>query len=128
VLSILFLAIANRNSLELSSIIVFPLAAILSASTAYTIYSVLRYFGIFRAMGIDHFDESYRRKPFVKEGVFRFTRNGMYTFGLVGLWIPGLLLFSQAALLAALFSHTYIWLHYFCTEHPDLRRIYGSRI
>jgi hypothetical protein len=37
-----------------------------------------------------------------------------------------LLLLSQAALLAALFNHLYIWVHYYSTELPDIRHIYGA--
>jgi len=46
--------------------------------------------------------------------------------GLLILWIPGLVFASRAALLAALFHHLYIWVHYFTTEKPDLKRIYGG--
>ena len=30
------------------------------------------------------------------------------------------------ALVVALFSHAYIWVHYFCTDRPDMKLIYGS--
>jgi hypothetical protein len=49
----------------------------------------------------------------------------MYTYGLLALWLPGLLEASAAALVAAALSHVYIWVHYTCTELPDMRRIYG---
>ena len=42
------------------------------------------------------------------------------------LWIIGLVFLSQGALLVALFSHVYIWVHYYTTELPDMRRIYGA--
>ena len=58
------------------------------------------------------------------KGIFKFTNNGMYYFGFLVLYIPALLLFSKAALLAALFNHLYIWAHYFCTEKPDIKVIY----
>ncbi len=77
-------------------------------------------------MGIDHFDKSYRDRPFVREGIFRFTRNSMYVFGLLILWIPGLLYASKAALLIALFNHVYVLVHYHCTERPVMRRIYAG--
>ena len=92
----------------------------------YLLYSIRKYFGFKRAYGIDHFDESYRNLPFVREGIFRFTGNAMYVFGFLVLWIPGLILFSKAALLAALFNHIYIWVHYYYTELPDIRHIYGN--
>ena len=61
-----------------------------------------------------------------QEGIFRFSPNAMYVFGFVWLWLPGLFLQSIAALAVALFSHLYIWVHYACTERPDMRRIYGA--
>ena len=48
-------------------------------------------------------------------------------FGLLILWLPGLLLASKAALLAALFGHVYIWVHYFTVEQPDMIHIYGNK-
>ena len=56
---------------------------------------------------------------------FRFIPNSMYTVGFFALWIPALLAGSKAALLAAAFNHAYIWVHYACTERPDMKRIYG---
>lgn len=125
-LTIITLALANRDSLTLNPAIAVMLAVGALLPALYLFYSVHRYFGIERAFGIDHFDDRYRTIPFVREGIFRFTTNGMYLFGFLVLWIPGLLLFSQAALLAALFNHIYIWVHYYCTELPDIRRIYGA--
>ena len=51
----------------------------------------------------------------------------MYVFGLLILWLPGLLMASKAALLAALFGHVYIWVHYFTVELHDMKYIYGSK-
>ncbi len=125
-LTIIGLGIANRGTLPLSPALAYVLAAVLLLPALYLFYSVARYFGIERAYGIDHFDPAYRGKPFVKQGIFRFTSNGMYTFGFLALWVPGLLLLSQAALLAAAFNHAYIWVHYYATELPDIRYLYGS--
>ena len=86
--------------------------------------SLIAYASIWLAM--EYFDVAYRSLPLVRKGIFRYTRNGMYTFGFLITWIPGLWFVSSAALLAALFNHVYIWVHYFCTELPDMRRIYGS--
>jgi len=86
---------------------------------------VKRYFTFERAYGIDHFDKNYN-VPYVKQGIFRFTNNGMYVFGLLILYIPALLLFSKVALVVALFNHLYIWVHYYATEKPDMKQIYGS--
>jgi len=92
---------------------------------AYALYSVARYFGFRRAVGIDHFDARYRGAPLVREGIFRWTRNGMYTFAMLVFWLPGLWWRSYEALVAAGFAHASIWAHYVCTERPDMRRIYG---
>ncbi|MBI5503672.1 MAG: hypothetical protein HY899_02650 [Deltaproteobacteria bacterium] len=125
-LTIIALALANRNSLDVDPTAARVLALGLSIPTLYLFYSVVRYFGVARAFGIDHFDARYRSVPFVREGIFRFGNNGMYVFGFLVLWLPGLLWLSKAALLAALFNHLYIWVHYYCTELPDIRKIYGS--
>ena len=120
------LAISNRNSLDCSQLLFYGLAFIFTLLCAYLFYSVMKYFGLKRALGIDHFDSSYRLKPLVREGIFRFSSNSMYVFGFLLLWIPGLVCFSKAALLVALFNHIYVWVHYYCVEKPDMKRIYGG--
>ena len=123
---IIGVSIANQGSLEVDQRILDAISLVIAVLAIYLFYSVARYFSFRRALGIDHFDPSYRDKPFVRQGIFRFTRNGMYTFGIAVVWLPGLLYASKAGLLAAAFSHLYIWVHYFCTEIPDMRRIYGD--
>jgi len=126
VLSIFALAISNRNTLILDIAILRIFAVIITIPALYLLYSVICYFSFKRASGIDHFDESYRSRGLVREGIFRFTRNGMYTFAFLFLWIPALWYASIAALCAALFNHLYIWVHYFTVELPDMKRIYGE--
>jgi len=126
-LTIIALGIANQGTLPLSPAAAYVLAVVLLLPALYLFYSVVRYFGIERAYGIDHFDPEYRTKPFVKQGIFRFTSNGMYTYGFLVLWVPGLLLMSRAALLAAAFNHAYIWVHYYATELPDIQYLYGRQ-
>jgi len=92
----------------------------------YLFYSIGRFFSYNRAVGIDHFDMSYRNKPLVKQGIFKYFKNPMYIFGIAILLIPGLLYSSGAALLVAIFSQVYIWVHYYTTEKPDMKRIYGT--
>lgn len=89
-------------------------------------YSVARYFGLGRATGLDHFDLSYRTMPLVKKGIFKYSSNAMYTFAIPVFWSFGLLAGSEGALLLALFNHLFIWVHYYCTEKPDMDYIYGS--
>ena len=50
----------------------------------------------------------------------------MYVVGLAVLYLPGLLLLSEAAILVAFFNHIYIWVHYYTTEQPDMKTIYGN--
>ncbi len=122
---IVILALSNQGSLLINPYIAYLLAAIITPVVIYLFFSVKKYFTIERAYGIDHFDKNYN-KPYVKGGIFRFTDNGMYVYGLMILYLPGLLLFSKAALLVALFNHIYIWVHYYCTERPDMKMIYGK--
>jgi protein-S-isoprenylcysteine O-methyltransferase Ste14 len=125
-LSILALAISNRLSLPVNRLLLSGMAAILLVPLFFVAQGIVRHFGIQRALGIDHFDSSYRNTPLVREGIFKYVGNAMYTLGLLVLWLPGLLLASRAALLAALFNHIYIWVHYFTVELPDMRHIYGE--
>jgi hypothetical protein len=124
--SVIALSIASRNTLPVNHLALKWVAVIIAVPVAYLAYSVARYFGVLRAYGADHFDESFRSKPPVREGIFRFTSNGMYTFGLMVLYIPALWYASRPALVAAVFGHLYIWIHYFTTELPDMRRIYRT--
>ena len=126
-LTIIILAISNSNSLNLNTVLAYLLAGILFIPSVYLFYSVKKYFGMDRAFGIDHFDpDRLKEVPFVRKGMFKYSSNAMYTFGFLILWVPGLLLLSKAAILAGLFNHVYIWVHYFFTEAPDMKVIYGT--
>ena len=116
---------SNRSSLPIEPWAGYIIGAILLLPAIYLMYSVRRYFGFERAFGIDHFDPSYRDIPLVRKGIFTWTPNAMYVFGFFVLWVPAFLFQSIAALVVAAFSHFYIWVHYHCTEKPDMRRIYG---
>lgn len=126
VAAVFLLAISNRGTLPVDLTVLRVLAILALIPALYLFYSVKRYFGFKRAFGIDHFDASYRSLSFVREGIFRFTRNGMYTYGFLLLWVPALWYASLAALCAAVFSHAYVWVHYVATERPDMKRIYGE--
>ena len=126
VLAVFAVAISNRDTLHVDLVAVRLLAVIVLIPAIYLFYSVRRYFTFRRAFGIDHFDPSARTLPLVRDGIFRFTANGMYLFGFFLLWFAGLWWVSLAGLGAALFNHLYIWVHYYATERPDMRRIYGS--
>jgi hypothetical protein len=123
---VLILAWSNSSSLSWNRFLLYGIALVLSIPAVYTYYSVVRYFGITRAAGIDHFDASFQSTPFVKEGIFKFFSNPMYLFGVLVIWLPVLLFSSKAALLAALFNHLYVWVHYLCTEKPDIVFLYSG--
>lgn len=126
-ITITLLAISNAFTFSMNTILSYIIATVLFLPAVYLFYSLKKYFGIDRAFGIDHFDpDMYRSAPMVKEGIFNYTSNGMYVFGFFLLWLPGILLFSKAALLAALFNHIYIWVHYYFTELPDMKEIYAD--
>ena len=120
------LAISNQQSLHVHHTILYIAASMMAVLVLYVYYSVLRYFGLKRALGIDHFDPSYKKLPLVREGIYKYVSNAMYCFGLLILWIPGLIMASKAALLLAVFQHIYVWAHYYCVEMPDMRRIYSD--
>lgn len=124
-ISLIILAIADHDSFNMSIPARIIICVILGIPAAYALNSVVRYFGIDRAAGIDHFDESYRCKPLVKKGMFRFSSNSMYLFAFITLWVIAIAAASWAAFVVAMFSHAYIWVHYFCTERPDMKLIYG---
>lgn len=127
-ISILLLGISNYDTLACPTALMYGVAVVLLAPFAYTMYSVARYFGINRAYGIDHFEpELYHDKSFVKQGMFKYTDNAMYKFGSLILWSIALFTMSSAALLAAVFNHLYIWVHFYFTELPDIRHIYSER-
>jgi len=119
--------IADYGSLSLPRWLEIGVAVVLLLLTAYTLCSVLRYFGLVRAMGGDHFRERYLDMDLVREGIFRYSEDAMYTFGFAGLWALAFLLSSRAALTLALFQHGYIWVHLYCTERPDLEVLYEDR-
>jgi hypothetical protein len=120
------LGYANQASLALAPLAMGVAAVVALVPALYLFYSVARYFTFPRAFGADHFDPAYRTMPFERRGIFHFTSNGMYVFGFLLLWVPGLWWGSAGALAAALFNHLYIWVHYYATERPDMTRIYGS--
>ncbi|GAA6180941.1 hypothetical protein NBRC116594_23790 [Shimia sp. NS0008-38b] len=93
----------------------------------YGIHSVHQYFTIPRAVGGDHFREEIAAMPLVDKGIFKYTSNAMYGPTFLGLWGIALLCDSWHALVLAAFQHVYIWVHYYCTEQPDMAWIYGNR-
>jgi hypothetical protein len=119
------LALSDQSSSALPRSAGVIIGIFLLIPTFYTLWSVGHYFGLARALGGDHFRMKYREMPMVREGAFRWSDNAMYGFAFLGLWALAFITGSQAALSLALFQHVFIWLHYFCTEKPDMDLIYG---
>jgi hypothetical protein len=125
VVLVIGVAFANKNTITFPSWIAWVISILCLILVIYLFYSVVHFFGLKRAMGLDHFHpDEYKYQPLVREGIFKWTPNPMYVFGFLLLWIPGLLLFSKAAILVAAFNHLYIWAHYYFTELPDMNYIY----
>jgi hypothetical protein len=118
--------LADAGSLLLPDWIRITMAIAALCPAVYTIWSVVKYFGLVRALVADHFRPRYREMGLVRDGAFRWTPNAMYAFAFLFLWALALFLDSQAALALALFQHAYIWVHYYCVEAPDMALIYGS--
>ena len=120
------LAWLDQGSLHLPDLPRFLLTGILALLGVYAMYSVKRYFGMARAAGADHFEPRYRDMPFVKEGIFRYTENGMYVYAFFLFWAIAIGFNSSAALAVAAFSHAYIWVHFHATEKPDMDYLYSA--
>ena len=118
------LAIASRGTLPIPGWLGISLSILCIPPVMCLGYSVPKYYGIDRALGRDHFQPRiYRDMPFVKKEIFQWSSNSMFLFGFLLSWVPGLLLLFKAGLLSALFSHLYIWIHYYFTEYPDMKFI-----
>jgi hypothetical protein len=120
------LANSTSNTLPISKPILIIIGIILIIPALYTLWSVLKYFKIMRALGGDHFRVSYRKMPMVDKGAFKYSGNAMYSYAFLLLYSIALFNVSQPALIVAIFQHIYIWIHYYCTEKPDMDIIYGN--
>jgi hypothetical protein len=123
---VLGVALADRGSLWTPGTASFAAAAVLAAPALWTFVSVIRYFGIRRALGVDHFDPGFD-EPLVRSGAFAVVPNAMYVLGFLALWAIAIAAGSRAGLAAAGFQHAFIWAHYWAIERPDMQAIYGSR-
>ncbi len=126
VIFLLALSLSNAGTLAIPFIVRLVIVLIISIPMFYTFYSVLRYFGLARAAGGDHFSQKYRDMPIVKQGIYKYMGNALYIFGFLMFWIPPLLFGSVTGLLIALFSHTFIWVHHYTLEKPDLKFLYKN--
>ena len=124
--SLSWLAWLDQGSLGLDAPGRWTLTTVLLLPGLYAMYSVQRYFGLARAAGGDHFDPSYREMPLVREGIFRFTSNGMYVYAFLLFWAIAVAFDSSGALVVVGYSHAYIWVHFHGTEKLDMRFLYGA--
>ena len=126
-LSAVVLCFVDYGSLYKPEWLSWTLGLILFIPGAYTIYSVKKYFGFFRAAGADHFDLKYRDLPFENRGIFKWSSNAMYVFAIGIPFSFAVATGSQSMFVVAIYTYISIWLHYFCTEKPDFAVIYNNK-
>ena len=102
-----------------------PFLVITIPLSLWGLYCAAFYFGVTRASGADHFIPAYRGARLEKRGIYKYIPNVMYTVVLLAVYHPGLVWQSAQGLAAAAAHHAFVWVHYFCTEMPDLKEIYG---
>ena len=125
-LSAIVLCFVDYGSLYKPGLLAWILGLILFIPGAYTMYSVKKYFGFLRAAGADHFFPEYKHLPFEKRGIFKWSSNAMYLFGIAIFFSFAVSSGSKAGFIFAIYSYISIWLHYFCTEKEDFKVIYGA--
>lgn len=123
-LTIIMVGWADATPLTEYRTIEIVLGLAILAPAIWGMHSTLVHFTLPRALGGDHFRDEYLAMPMVSKGVFKFTNNGMYGVVFFGLTAIALLFGSWNALVVALFQHAYIWVHMYCTETPDLKRMF----
>jgi len=125
-LSAIVLCFIDYGSLYKPGLLAWIISIILFIPGAYTMYSVKKYFGFLRAAGADHFDLKYRDMPFEKRGIFKWSPNAMYIFGIGIPFAFAVATGSKSMFIVAIYTYISIWLHYFCTEKEDFKVIYGN--
>jgi len=125
-LSAIVVCFVDYGSLYKPGILAWVISIILFIPGAYTMYSVKKYFGFLRAAGADHFDPKYRDMSFEKRGIFKWSPNAMYLFGIGIPFAFAVATGSQSMFIVAIYTYISIWLHYFCTEREDFKIIYGN--
>jgi Phospholipid methyltransferase len=125
-LAVIPISLTTAHTLAVPPWVSIPLLAISMPFTVWGLWCALAYFGLDRAAGVDHFDPA-RRQGFEQRGLYNYIGNVMYTVVLLMLYHPGLVFQSALGLVVAAAHHAFVWVHYWCTEKPDLREIYGQR-
>jgi protein-S-isoprenylcysteine O-methyltransferase Ste14 len=103
----------DKGCLNLTLTILIPVTLIALFPGLYAMFSVMLNFGMSRAGDGDHFDQSYRELPLVKEGIFQYTDNGLYVFAFLLFWATAIGFNSIAALVVVAFNHVYIRVQYY---------------
>ena len=128
VASVWWLAFQEPSGLGLAEPVRLGLAGLCLVLFAALMISVRLTFGIERAFGLDHWDpDACREMGFVRRGLHKLTPNAMYVFAPTVLLVPALYTDSLTATVAALANWAILWAHYWCTEKPDIARIWGEQ-
>jgi hypothetical protein len=124
--SAVILCFVDYGSLYKPGWVAWILSIIIFIPGVYTMYSVKQYFGFIRAAGADHFDLKYKNMSFEKRGIFKWSSNAMYMFGLSIPFAFAISTGAESMFVVSVYSYISIWLHYFCTEKEDFKVIYGK--
>ena len=121
-LALFALAWMDHGSLGFEILPRIAITSVLVGLGAYAMYSVVRFFGMARAAGADHFDARYRDMPLVNQGIFGLTSNGMYVYAFLLFWAIAVGFDSAAALVVAgLATHIFG-----CTSMPPRNPIWTT--
>ncbi len=104
--------------------IAWSISVLIFIPFVYTMYSVKKYFGFMRATGIDHFDPSYKDKPFEKRGIFKWSSNAMYTFAIALFFGFAVSAGSKAMFVFAAYTYIGVWLHLFLYRERSILRLF----
>lgn len=121
------IALATAFTTKIPLWVNVPLLVISTPLILWSLHGGVVYFGLERLAGIDHFDPAYRGGDLEVRGIYALLPNAAYSVGLLFFFHPGLVLHSPLALIVAAAQFAMVWVHYFCTEQPDLRHIYGAQ-
>jgi len=119
-------SLATTDTLPIPYAVSIVLIVVTTPFILWAVYSTIAYFGLSRLCGADHFDPKYRGGILEKRGIFKYIPNSMYTVAMLMIYHPGLICHSTLGLIAAAAQHLFLWTHYFCTEKPDMKEIYGG--
>jgi len=124
---VVVVGVANRNSLWIPDLVCRVLTVVLALLSGGAIYATLQRMSFQQVLGADHFHEQIPERGLTRDGIFRYVSNPLFTLGMLGLWIPGVIFRSKAALVLALFQHVYVWVHYVTIECPDIQVLYPNQ-